>query len=112
MLSAWTESLLANLHDPIIQEQLTLLDSDQRGFVSEFIASGPLPDDVETWLHRRRPHLALRPHQGGDRHGGYSGSPSLGRIASDHRRDDDALRDYLTDRAKGNDRDKVRIVLE
>ena len=47
MLSAWTEALLTNVDDPIIRDQLTLLDSDQRGLVSEFIASRTLPDDLE-----------------------------------------------------------------
>ena len=47
MLSDWTEALLANLDDPIVQEQLTLLDSEQRGLVSEFIASRTLPDDLD-----------------------------------------------------------------
>ena len=112
MLSAWTEALLANLDDPIIREQLTLLDSDQRGLVNEFIASRRLPDDLEHgFIHGVRTLL--------------SGLTKVAIATEDIRQallsggspatiDDMTTRfgDYLTDRAKGKDRDKVRIVLE
>ena len=112
MLSAWTEALLANLDDPIIREQLTLLDSDQRGLVSEFIASRTLPDALEHgFIHGVRTLL--------------SGLTKVAVATEDIRQallsggspatiDEMTTRfgDYLTDRAKGKDRDKVRIVLE
>lgn len=112
MLSEWTESLLASLDDPIIREQLTLLDSDQRDFVSEFIASRTLPDDVEHGFIRGVRTL-------------LSGLTKVTIATEDIRQallsggspatiDEMTTRfgDYLTDRAKGKDRDNVRIVLE
>ena len=112
ILSAWTETLLANLDDPIIREQLTLLDSDQRGLVSEFMASRTLPDDLEHGFVQ-----AVRTV--------LSGLTKVAIATEDIRQalfsggspatiDEMTTRfgDYLTDRAKGKDRDKVRIVLE
>ena len=112
MLSAWTETLLANLDDPIIQEQLTLLDSDQRGLVSEFIASRTLPDDLEHgFIHGVRTLLSgltkVVIATADIRHALLSGgSPAtIDEMTSRFVR-------YLSDQATGNDRDKVRIVLE
>ena len=112
MLSAWTEILLANLDDPIIQEQLTLLDSDQRRLVSEFIASRTLPDDLEHgFIHGVRTLLSgltkVVIATADIRHALLSGgSPAtIDEMTSRFVR-------YLSDQATGNDRDKVRIVLE
>ena len=112
MLSAWTGTLLTNLDDPIIREQLTLLDPDQRGLVSEFIASRTLPDDLShDVVHGVRTLL--------------SGLTKVVIVTADIRQallsggspatiDEMTSRfvRYLGDQAKGNDRDKVRIVLE
>ena len=46
VLCDWTQTLLNNLDDPIVREQLTLLDTDQRRLVSAFIESRTLPDDL------------------------------------------------------------------
>ena len=112
MLSAWTETLLANLDDPIIREQLTLLDSDQRGLVSEFIASRTLPDDLpHGFVHGVRTLLSgltkVVIATADIRHALLSGgSPAtIDEMTSRFVR-------YLSDQATGNDRDKVRIVLE
>ena len=112
ILSAWTAALLTNLDDPIIREQLTLLDSDQRGLVSESLASRTLPDDLEHGFIRAVRTL-------------LSGLTKVAIATEDIRQallsggspatiDEMTTRfgDYLTDRAKGKDRDKVRIVLE
>ena len=112
MLSAWTETLLANLDDPIIREQLALLDSDQRGLVSDFIASRTLPDDLSHgFVHGVRTLLSgltkVVIATADIRHALLSGgSPAtIDEMTSRFVR-------YLGDQAKGNDRDKVRIVLE
>ena len=112
MLSSWTATLLGNLNDPIIREQLTLLDSDQRGLVNEFIESRTLPDDLDHGFIQGARTL-------------LSGLTKVAIATEDIRQallsggspatiDEMTTRfgDYLTDRAKGKEPDKVRIVLE
>ena len=47
ILCDWTQTLLSNLDDPIIREQVTLLDTGQRSLVRAFIESHTLPDEIE-----------------------------------------------------------------
>ena len=111
MLSAWTEALLANLDDPIIREQMTLLDSDQRGLVSEFVASRTLPDDLEHgFIHCVRTLLSgltkvvigTEDLREALLSGGSPATIDEVRARFDR---------YLSDRAKGKDQQSVRIVL-
>jgi len=112
MLCAWTEALLANLNDPIIREQLTLLDSDQSGLVSEFIASRALPDDLEHgFIHGVRTllsGLAKVVIETQDLLATLRSDGSAATIDVMTTR----FAEYLGDRARGNDPKKVRIVLE
>ena len=112
MLSAWTETLLANLDDPIIREQLTLLDSDQRGLVSEFIASRTLLDDVpHGFVHGVRTLLSGLTKV-------VIGTEDLRQalLSGGSPATIDEMRGrfdrYLSNRAKGKEQQSVRIVLE
>ena len=112
ILCGWTQTLLNNLDDPIISQQLALLDSDERRLVSAFIESRTLPEDLDhSFVHGVRTLLsglakvviATQDLRGALISGG---SPAtIDEITA-------RFEDYLSERAKGKDRDKVRIVLE
>ena len=112
ILCGWTQTLLNNLDDPIISEQLALLDSDEGRLVSAFIESRTLPEDLDHgFVHGVRTLLsglakvviATQDLRGALISGG---SPAtIDEITA-------RFEDYLSERAKGKDRDKVRIVLE
>ena len=112
ILCGWTQTLLSNLDDPIISEQVALLDSAEARLVSAFIESRTLPEDLDhNFVHGVRTLLS---------------GPAKVVIATEDLRDalipggspatiDEItarFEDYLSERAKGKDRDKVRIVLE
>ncbi len=44
---AWTEALLNEFEDPVTQENLKLIDANERKQLESFIAAGELPDDVD-----------------------------------------------------------------
>ncbi len=112
ILCGWTQTLLTNLDDPIVSEQVALLDSAEGRLVSAFIESRTLPEDLDhSFVHGVRTLL--------------SGLAKVVIATADLREallfggspvtiDEMTTRfgDYLSDRSKGNDRDKVRIVLE
>ena len=112
ILCGWTQTLLTNLDDPIISEQVALLDSAEGRLVSAFIESRTLPEDLDhSFVHGVRTLL--------------SGLAKLVIVTEDLRvalldggspATIDEMRrrfgNYLDDRAKGKDPDKVRIVLE
>ena len=112
VLCDWTQTLLNNLDDPIVREQLTLLDTDQRRLVSAFIESRTLPDDLNHgFVHGVRTLL--------------SGLAKVVITTEDLRAallsggspatiDEMTTRfgAYLSDQAKSQDRERVRIVLE
>ena len=112
ILCGWTQTLLTNLDDPIISQQLALLDSDEGRIVRAFIESRTLPDDLDhSFVHGVRTLLsglakvviATQDLRGALISGG---SPAtIDEITA-------RFEDYLSERAKGKDRDKVRIVLE
>ena len=112
ILCGWTQTLLNNLDDPIISPQLALLDSGEGRLVSAFIESRTLPEDLDHgFVHGVRTLLAglakvVIATQ--DLRGALisGGSPAtIDEITA-------RFEDYLSERAKGKDRDKVRIVLE
>ena len=112
ILCGWTQTLLTNLDDPIISQQLALLDSDEGRLVSAFIESRTLPEDLDhSFVHGVRTLLsglakvviATQDLRGALISGG---SPAtIDEITA-------RFEDYLSERAKGKDREKVRIVLE
>ena len=112
ILCGWTQTLLTNLDDPIISQQLALLDSDEGRIVRAFIESRTLPEDLDHgFVHGVRTLLAglakvVIATQ--DLRGALisGGSPAtIDEITA-------RFEDYLSERAKGKDRDKVRIFLE
>ena len=112
ILCGWTKTLLANLDDPIISEQVALLDSVEGRVVSAFIESRKLPEDLDhSFVHGIRTLLSGLTKvviATGDLRDALISGGSPATI------DDVTARfeDYLSERAKGKERDKVRIVLE
>jgi succinate dehydrogenase flavin-adding protein (antitoxin of CptAB toxin-antitoxin module) len=47
LLSSWTRTLLANLEDPSIRENMALLRVEDRRIINEFVNSGELPEPIE-----------------------------------------------------------------
>ena len=112
ILCSWTQTLLDNLDDPIIREQMTLLDAGQRRLVSAFIESRTLSEDLDHgFVHGVRTllsGLAKVVIAAEDLREALlsGGSPStMDEITS-------RFEGYLSDRTEGEDREKVRIVLE
>ena len=112
LLADWTAALLANLDDPTIKDQLTLLEPAQRTLVAGFIEARTLPDSLDhTFVRAVRTLLSglakvvITTHD--LRKALLSGgSPStIGEMTT-------RFEDFLSDQAKGNDHAKVRIVLE
>ena len=112
LLADWTGALLANLDDPTIKDQLTLLEPAQRTLVAGFIEARTLPDSLDhTFVRAVRTLLSglakvvITTHD--LRKALLSGgSPStIGEMTT-------RFEDFLSDQAKGNDHAKVRIVLE
>ena len=110
ILCSWTQTLLDNLDDPIIREQVTLLGSGERRLMSAFIESRTLPEDLDHGFVRGVRTL-------------LSGLAKVVIATEDLREallsggspatiDEMTTRfgAYLSDRAKGNDPDKVRLV--
>ena len=112
LVARWTKVLLANLDDPTIREQLSLLKADQRSLVDPFIASRTLPDDLSDdfiqalWeILSGLSKVVVTP---GDLREALTSGGSPATIDEMRKR----FEGYLDDRTKGMDRAKVRIVLE
>ncbi len=112
ILSGWTETLLDNLGDPTTKEQLELLKPEPRKLVDAFIASRTLPDDVDhDFIHAVKEvlsGLAKVVVSADDLRVALlsGGSPAtLGEMKK-------RFEEYLSEKAKGKDPDKIRIVLE
>lgn len=112
MVKAWTSTILSNLEDPIIRSNIELLKLDDRELLKEFIKSGELPMPLDgNFVHALREVL--------------SGLVKVTINALDLQR---ALQvtdgpttpaemkkrfdEYIDQITKGNDPDKVRIVME
>ena len=112
VLCDWTQTLLNNLDDPIVREQLTLLDTDQRRLVSAFIESRTLPDDLNHgFVHGVRTllsGLAKVVITSEDLRAALLSGGSPATIDEMTTR----FGAYLSDQAKSQDRERVRIVLE
>ena len=112
ILCGWTQTLLNNLDDPIIRAQVTLLDPAELRLVSAFIESRTLPGDLDhAFVHGVRTLLSglakvVIATQDVRTALLSGGSPAtIDEITA-------RFEDYLSERAKGKDREKVRIVLE
>ena len=112
ILCGWTQTLLTNLGDPIISQQLALLDSAEGRLVSAFIESRTLPEDLDHsfvhGVHTLLSGLAKLVIVTADLRVALLDGGSPATIDEMRRR----FGNYLDDRAKGKDPDKVRIVLE
>ncbi|MBW7865069.1 MAG: ATP-binding protein [Candidatus Hydrogenedentes bacterium] len=108
----WTQTLLANLGDPITKGNLSLLKSAQRGLVDEFIKGRALPEDLsESFI------LALKEVLSGlakvsvkisDLRNALLSGGSPATPAEMRKR----FEEYLDTVTKGKEPGKVRIVLE
>ena len=91
---------------------MTLLDTGQRSLVSAFIESRTLPEDVEhgfvQGVRTLLSGLAKVVISTEDLHGALLSGGSPATIDEMTTR----FEDFLSDQAKGNNREKVRIVLE
>jgi hypothetical protein len=112
LLEDWTQTLLANLEDPTTRDNLDLLKPEPRKLVDAFIKERKLPDELsQDFIHALQEVLsglvkvAVRPEElrAALLKGGSPATP-----AEMKKR----LEEYLDERTKGHEPDKVRIVLE
>ncbi|MFQ5794413.1 MAG: DUF6079 family protein [Candidatus Bipolaricaulia bacterium] len=112
LVSTWTQTLLTNLEDPLVRENLDLLKPEDKELVDIFVEERHLPDDLEqdfiqaiqevlsdlTKVVIRMEELQAALLKGG-----------LPVTLDEMKR---RFEGYLSDLVKGKDSDKVRIVLE
>ena len=112
LVSGWTNTLLANLEDPVTRENLALLKPDPRELVDGFLAVRSLPDTLsQDFIHAVQEVLSglskvvvkSSDFRTALLKGGSPATPSELRSRFD---------DFLAELAKGKDPGKVRIVLE
>jgi hypothetical protein len=112
LLSAWQQTLLDNLEDPIIQANFDLLKQQPRGLIQGFLASRSLPDPVTpgfvSAVQEALSGLEKIVVTSGDikRALLLGGSPAT---PEDLRK---RFESFLTDRRKGKDTTKLRFVVE
>ncbi|MEO5349436.1 MAG: DUF6079 family protein [Magnetococcus sp. YQC-3] len=112
MMEGWTRTLLDNLKDPTIEENLSLLKPEARQMVNHFLAQEQLPDTLDhDFIHAVREILSgLEKITVSDQHlrdallGG--GSPATVKELRER------FEQFIEELVKGKVRDKVRIVLE
>jgi hypothetical protein len=112
LLSGWTGTLLDNLGDPTTKEQLELLRPEPRELVDAFIASRALPGNLDhDFIHAVKEvlsGLAKVVVKTDDLRVALVSGGSPTTLGEMKKRFDE----YLDDKAKGKDPEKVRIVLE
>lgn len=112
ILGRWTVTLLDNLGDPTIQDQLQLLKPAQQKLIKAFLASRSLPDPLEAPFIQAVQEvlrgLAKVVVAVTDLRAALLAGGSPATLDEIKKRFDD----YLEERAKGKDPAKVRIVLE
>lgn len=108
----WTQTLLTDLEDPTTQQNLSLLRPDQRSEINAFLASRVLPDDLSNdFIQAVREvlsGLAKVVIKAEDLKTALLSGGSPATIGELKRR----FESYLSESSKGQDPDKVRIVLE
>jgi succinate dehydrogenase flavin-adding protein (antitoxin of CptAB toxin-antitoxin module) len=112
LLASWTETLLGNLADPTTKEQLDLLKPEQRDLVKRFVGSKKLPktldhDFIQAVQEVLR-GLAKVVVTTDDLRTALLSGGSPATLAEMKKR----FEEYLDEKAKGKDPNKVRIVLE
>lgn len=112
LVSGWTNTLLANLEDPVTRENLGLLKPDAKTLVDGFLTSRSLPESLsQDFIHAVQEVLsglskvAVKSEElrVALLKGGSPATPAELRSR---------FEDFLADLAKGKDANKVRIVLE
>jgi hypothetical protein len=112
LVAGWTQTLLDNLDDPIIQENFDLLKTAARGLVDGFISSKALPDPVtpefvaavqEALSGLEKINVSSADIRQALLQGGSPATPE------DLRK---RFEGFLNDRCKGKDTTKLRFVVE
>lgn len=112
LLQAWTQTLIENLQDPTVQDDLNLLRGEDQAPISQFLQAGELPDPLgKTFLNALREVLSglqkvvvtTQEVQNALLSGGSPATPAEIRKR---------FEELLNDKTRGKDPAKVRIVLE
>ena len=112
LLAAWTRTLLANLDAPATRENLSLLKPERRERIDAFVERGELPDPLERGFIK-----ALREVLSGlvkvvVKTGDVKAALLAGGSPASPAEMKQRFERYLDDLAKGEEPDKVRLVLE
>lgn len=112
LLASWTQTLLSNLADPTTKEQLELLKPNQRKLVQRFVTSKKLPDTLDhdfiQAVQEVLRGLAKMVVTTEELRSALLSGGSPATLSEMKKR----FEDYLDEKAKGKDPNKVRIVLE
>ncbi|WKZ16483.1 MAG: DUF6079 family protein [Candidatus Jettenia caeni] len=112
IVDEWTQTLLANLEDPTIQENLSLIKSTQRKLVDNFLKNRQLPDKIThefiDTLNEILSGLTRIVVKMEDLRNALVSGGSPVTIEEIERR----FEDYIASLTKGNEANKVRIVIE
>ncbi|MEW6742181.1 MAG: DUF6079 family protein [Planctomycetota bacterium] len=112
LLSCWTQTLLNNLEDPTTKDQLDLLKPDQRRWVQRFLKSKDLPDSLDQeFVHAIKEALSGLSKvvvQTDELRSALLSAGSPATLQEMKRR----FEEFLDDKTRGKDLNKVRIVLE
>ncbi len=112
LLASWTQTLLSNLADPTTKEQLELLKPSQRKLVQRFVTSKKLPDTLDhdfiQAVQEVLRGLAKVVVTTEELRSALLSGGSPATLSEMKTR----FEDYLDEKAKGKDPNKVRIVLE
>lgn len=112
ILSGWTQTLLGNLADPTTKDQIELLKPEQRELVEEFVDSKTLPDTLDhdfiQAVQEVLRGLAKVVVSSEELRSALLSGGSPATLSEMKNR----FEEFLDDKAKGKDPNKVRIVLE
>ncbi|MDK9714457.1 MAG: DUF6079 family protein [Sulfuritalea sp.] len=112
LLTAWTQTLLDNLDDPIIQANLELLKQAERKLINKFVAEKALPDPLSTDLITAvqealsgltKEVVKLADVQSALLSGGSPATPDELKARFDK---------FIEERARGKEKNKLRFVVE
>jgi len=112
MINSWTQTLLENLDDPITKDSLGLLNKQDKSIINDFISDKELPTSVENNFIKalRQVLQGLVPIEISKEE--IQQALFVQGSASTVEQIKQRLDQYLTDKCKGQDVNKVRIVLK
>lgn len=112
LVKDWTQTLLDNLEDPVTHDSLNLLAADERSLVDEFIGSQALPQPVENGFVKALRQvlqglvpIELTAYQVEQALFGQGSAATVEQLKT-------RLDQFLSERCRGQDITKVRIVLK